>query len=105
MGVSPTDDRPPDVAVRAAELLDEQQQPAYRLTDRLFGGLLVAQWLASVFVALWVSPHTWAGLERQTHPHVWAALLLGAAVASLPVALGVARPGRASTRHAIAVGQ
>jgi two-component system sensor histidine kinase/response regulator len=102
--VSPADPHP-EITARADELFRAQQQAAFRFTDRLFGGLLVAQWLAGILVALWVSPHTWAGLDRQTHPHVWAALLLGGAVASLPVALAFARPGRASTRHLIAVGQ
>src|SRR6185503_2939115 len=39
------------------------------------------------------------------HPHVWAAVLLGGAIASLPVTLAFAWPGRFITRIVISIGQ
>src|SRR5207302_4541295 len=54
---------------------------------------------------LWVSPKTWAGASIQTHWHVWAAIFLGGAIASFPVFLVWKKPGRALTRHTIAVAQ
>ena len=90
---------------RTAQLAEEARQRVYRRTDRLFAGLLVFQWLAAIVLALWVTPLTWAGSISRTHPHVWGAVLLGLAVIALPVALGLFRPGRAWTRHTIAVGQ
>ncbi len=93
------------VGQRAQALFARHRDAVFRHTDRLFAGLLVVQWVAAVAVAWWLSPLTWAGLSGRTHPHVWVALLLGGAVASLPAALGLARPGRALTRHVIAVGQ
>src|SRR5438105_4399443 len=60
---------------------------------------------ASVAAAVWVSPRTWAGASSALHPHVWAALFLGAMITALPIALAAARPGAAVTRHAIAVAQ
>ncbi len=98
---------PDDAAVtqRAADLYAADQQRVYRHTDHLFAGLLVFQWLAGIVTALWLSPLAWAGLESATHPHVWAALLLGGLVVSLPVALAVFYPGRLLTRHAIASAQ
>ncbi len=98
-------DRPPDPAARERELFLCQQQATFRFADLLFGWLLLAQWLAGVMIALWVSPYTWEGLDRQTHPHVWTALLLGGAIASLPAFLAFFRPGHASTRHLVAAGQ
>jgi PAS domain S-box-containing protein len=93
------------VALRADTLFREHQKLVFRQVDRLFAGLLVVQWLAAVTVAIWVSPLAWAGLASQTHPHVLAALLLGGGIVSLPVAMGLARPGLALTRHVIAIGQ
>jgi PAS domain S-box-containing protein len=66
---------------------------------------MTLQWVAGVAAALWVSPKTWAGAESETHPHVWAALLLGGAISSLPILLAVTRAGHPSTRYVVAVGQ
>lgn len=90
---------------RVVEIFDEHKQLVYRRTDRMFAALMILQWVAGVAAALWVSPKTWAGTESQTHPHVWAALFLGGAISSLPIVLALTRPGRPSTRYAVAVGQ
>jgi PAS domain S-box-containing protein len=66
---------------------------------------MALQWLAGIAAALWVSPKTWAGTASHTHPHVWAAVFLGGAISSLPILLAVIRPGHATTRYAVAVGQ
>ena len=63
---------------RAQELFKEHQQNVFRQTDRLFARLMLAQWLVSVGLALWVTPRTWIGATSQVHPHVVAALVLGA---------------------------
>jgi PAS domain S-box-containing protein len=93
------------VVLRADALFAEHRLAVFRRTDRLFAGLLITQWLAAVALALWVSPLAWEGLSSHTHPHVWAALLLGGAAVSLPAALGLFRPGLALTRYTIAVAQ
>ena len=90
---------------RVEEIFDEHKQLVYQRTDRMFGALMMFQWVAGVAAALWVSPKTWIGAESQTHPHVWAALFLGGAISSLPIVLALTRPGRPSTRYTIAVGQ
>jgi PAS domain S-box-containing protein len=87
------------------KLVEELQYEKARQTDHLFVGLMLFQWLAELALAVWVTPLTWTGATSRTHPHVWAALILGLAIISLPVALGLLRPGRASTRHVIAIGQ
>ncbi len=90
---------------RAEALFQEHRRTVLRRTDRLFAGLLVCEWLAGIAVAAWISPRAWAGSQSVTHVHVWAALLLGGGIISLPVALALAWPGRALTRHAVGIGQ
>ncbi len=90
---------------RVAELANQARHAVAWRTDRLFVGLLVFEWVFAVGLAVWVSPFTWAGASYHTHPHIWAAVLLGLTVISLPVALGLFRPGQTLTRHVIAIGQ
>src|SRR5215210_4761840 len=92
-------------APRVAEIFNEHQQKICQSTDRMFALLMAVQWLAGIAAAYWITPRTWAGTTSQTHLHVWAALFLGGAISSLPIALALTRPGRTSTRHTVAVGQ
>ena len=89
----------------ARALFAENRNDIARRTDRLFAVLILCEWLAAMVVALIVSPRTWAGASSWVHIHVWAALGLGGAIASLPVVLALTRPGRIGTRHVIAAGQ
>ena len=93
------------VEARALELAEEQERRVATWADHLFSMLLVAQWLGAVALAIWVSPWTWQGDVRQLHFHVWTAIGLGAAIVSVPVALALTRPGLATTRYAVALGQ
>jgi diguanylate cyclase (GGDEF)-like protein/PAS domain S-box-containing protein len=90
---------------RAEALFRSHQEWIYRDTDQLFGSLLILQWLAGIVTAVQLSPRAWAGLGSQVHPYLWAAILLGGEVISLPVVLTRLRPGTAAARHAVAVGQ
>jgi signal transduction histidine kinase/DNA-binding response OmpR family regulator len=67
--------------------------------------LLALEWIACVACALWLSPLTWTGLESGTHPHVPLAILVGGAVAALPIALCWKRPLDPLTPHAVAIAQ
>ncbi|MBX9628826.1 MAG: PAS domain S-box protein, partial [Gemmataceae bacterium] len=98
-------DGPTDIAARARELAAEDREVVYRRTDWLFAWLLVAEWLAAVAVAVWVSPLAWAGATSRVHPHVWVAVGLGCLVVAPPVWLAARRPGMLSTRLAVAAGQ
>jgi two-component system, sensor histidine kinase and response regulator len=90
---------------QAAALFRTHREDIFAQTDRLFAGLLAFQWMAAIAVALWISPLTWSGATSWTHPHVWAALLLGGLFVSLPIMLALQHPGHAATRHVIAVSQ
>jgi PAS domain S-box-containing protein len=74
-------------------------------TDRVFGWLLVGQWLFGIACAFTVSPLAWVGPKSSTHIHVWAATLLGGAIISLPLTLIVAKPGCRYTRYVVAAAQ
>ena len=91
-----------DSAPRAAVLFDELRMRIFKQTDRLFVVLMVVQWIGAIVVALCLSPKTWAGAQSSINVHVWAAIFLGGALALLPIALVLLRPGATLTRHVIA---
>ncbi len=90
---------------RAASLLAEARDVITRRTDRLLTGLLLAELTTGFAAALWLSPTTWRGISSNTHPHVWAALLLGPLIVLLPLVLTLLRPGAVVTRHVVAAAQ
>ncbi|HYM11446.1 MAG TPA: response regulator [Bryobacterales bacterium] len=96
---------PVKIARRARELFDEQRRGIFRRTDHLFVVLMGCQWLAGIAAACWISPKAWAGADSHIHPHVMAAVFLGAAIIVFPIYLGLTRPGSVLTRHVIAVAQ
>ncbi len=93
------------IAIRAREIYSTQLRHSCRQTDRLFGVLLVLQWLAGIMTALVYTPQTWAGQTAWIHLPVWAAIFLGGAVNLLPAWLAIAHPGEKATRYTIAAGQ
>ena len=95
----------PTTASRSETLLNEHLQTLYKDADRMFAGIMTAQWLLGIVFALWVSPRTWEGMSSQIHIHVYAAIFIGGLITSFPVFLALRRPGWVCTRHAIAVGQ
>ncbi|MBS0205698.1 MAG: response regulator [Planctomycetes bacterium] len=103
--VTPEYPIPDSLDARTQSLVREQQAQLHRQTDHLFAGLLVFEYLAGLAAAVWISPFTWAGMERHVHPHLWAASILGLLIISLPVAMSLVRSGRVLTRHVIAVAQ
>lgn len=90
---------------RDRELLREHLGVLHRRTDRMFGVLFVLQFIAGILAAAFISPRTWAGPVSETHVHLWAAVLLGGCLVSMPLALIVVMPGKAVTRYTIAVAQ
>ena len=93
------------VQKRANTLFLEHKTRIAERTDQLFAVLMALQWSAGVMVAHLISPRTWSGAQSQVHLHVWAALLLGGALAGLPIALVMSRPGRTLNRFIIAFAQ
>ena len=98
-------EQPAELTNRVDQILGQRLLAVGKQTDRLFAGLFIFQYFAGLASALWFSPRAWEGLTSYTHPHVWAAAVLGAVLVSLPVYLAFFFPGRAVTRHTIAVSQ
>ena len=73
--------------------------------DRVMAGLMIAQWVAAIGIAVTFSPYAWEGTTRSLHPHIFAAIVLGGAITSLPVVLAIFQPGAVITRHVVAVAQ
>ena len=95
----------PNVAARAEELHQLQNDKRGVMVSRMFAVLLVVQYIACVAAALAVSPYAWAGKERVLHMHVWVAILAGAGITILPLLMAIFRPAAPLTRHVIAASQ
>lgn len=93
------------VSVRATELAVQFESEVCRRTDRHFAILLIIQWMAYIGLAMWLSPQTWVGASSQIHPHLIAALMLGAIINIAPITLVIILPGAVLTRHVIAISQ
>ncbi len=91
--------------IKAEDLLASRWQASHRRADRFMAGLLLAEWLSLVVVALTISPLAWAWDQGHTHLHVVVALVLGGLTCSLPVILAWRIPGAKITRHVMAVAQ
>ncbi len=96
---------PSSFSARASELFAADYGRILRRTDRLFAGLLLFQWLASIAAALWLTPYAWSGADQSIHVHVWSAVALGGVIAIGPICLVVLAPGRKATRHCVASAQ
>jgi two-component system, NtrC family, sensor histidine kinase HydH len=96
-----------DAAVRARvdALFDQRYDAWLRRVDRLLAALMIVQWVASIVFAAFFSPYTWAGKTSVVHSHVFAAVIIGGAISSLPVALAYLQPGKLSTRLVMAAAQ
>ena len=94
-----------NLQTRSQELFEQDRDALYRRTDLLFAGLMVFQWIGAIAMAFAVSPRTWIGESSSIHVHVWTAIVLGGLLTGLPVLLVALQPGRASTRHIIAISQ
>jgi len=90
---------------RADERYNADRQRLAASTDRMFGGLMIGQWVFAIIVALTVSPWSWEGKVRSVHMHVWTAIILGGVISSLPLLLIVRSPGSVLTRHVVAAAQ
>jgi two-component system, NtrC family, sensor histidine kinase HydH len=93
------------ILARAEERFQQSRQELFGSTDKLMAYLMMGQWVFAIGLAVFVSPWAWAGKTQTLHPHVWAAVLLGAVLGSMPIALAWLRPGWVVTRHVIAGSQ
>ncbi|MBP7861639.1 response regulator [bacterium] len=88
-----------------AQLFDEQRLRFYKRTGRLFAGLMVCQWIASIVLALIWAPRAWDGSASAPHTHLLAAIFLGGIITLFPVYLAISKPGWVGTRHIVGIAQ
>ena len=81
------------------------EQRVFVQTNQLFWWLLLAQWAFAITVAAIWSPRAWEGDESVPHPHLIAAVFLGALLVVPPLLLIRWAPHQWLTRHAVAVAQ
>jgi hypothetical protein len=93
------------IVKRAKERFVAERQRVLVATDRMFGALMIGQWAFAIGVAVLFSPYGWEGKVKSVHVHVWTAIVLGAAISSLPLFFIARRPGAAVTRHVVAAAQ
>ncbi len=93
------------IVQRARDRFQRHRQRTLVDVDRFFIKLFLGQWLFAILMALVFSPYGWEGKVQSVHLHVWIALLLGGAIISFPIVLALRFPGRAVTRHVVAVAQ
>ncbi len=93
------------ITQRARELFNVRFKTSAVQIDRMFAMLILCEWVAAIALSYWISPFAWAGRESVIHSHVFAAVLVGGAISSLPIALAYLQPGRLSTRCVIACAQ
>lgn len=90
---------------RIESLYNAYYQSNAERTDKLFGVLMVIQYVAGVLGAIYISPLTWAGRVSSIHVHVYASIIFGLIVISAPLYLICFHRGKPITRYTIAVAQ
>lgn len=103
--MEPDDVESPPADPRVQRLFDERYRALTVRYDHLLLWLMLAQWVVSIAFAYWVSPLAWAGRQSVVHGHMYAAVLVGAAITSLPLFMVLRHPGEQSTRYITGVAQ
>jgi signal transduction histidine kinase len=90
---------------RSQQIFAERSDRICTRTDHLFIWIFILQWIAAILAALLISPRTWDGTQSAPHIHLYAAVVLGGLLTSLPVVLAIKLPGRLVTRLVISGAQ
>jgi PAS domain S-box-containing protein len=93
----------PPARERVETIFRALKHTTYKQTDRMFAWLIAFEWLAAMGAASLISPQVWP-TERPLRLVVTASTLAGL-IYLLPLYLSLRSPGRAATRHIIAIGQ
>ncbi len=90
---------------RANAIFDEQLNESHVKIDRLFSHLLIIQWIAGIIISITISPLAWVGKSSYLHPHIWFAIAFGALITLPALQFIYMYPGKALTRHVVAISQ
>jgi PAS domain S-box-containing protein len=90
---------------RAGEFFRQQKQVNYKATDRMFAWLIAFEWLAAMAAASLIAPTQ----DQLKEIPQWRLFQMAAGLSGLvylvPLTLALFHPGKAYTRHVIAIGQ
>ncbi|RYZ68857.1 MAG: two-component sensor histidine kinase, partial [Proteobacteria bacterium] len=75
------------------------------MLDRLFAGLLMAQWLLAICLAIYFAPYTYNGLTRSIHPHMYLAVIGGGLLSLYPLFVAIKMPGTTTSKYVISTAQ
>ena len=95
----------PETLARADQIADEQFMRIRVRTNRMFGALLLIEFVAVVAAAFVITPFTWEGAERTINFHVYGAIAIGAALSSLPVYFAFFKSHSRVTQHVVSCAQ
>lgn len=70
---------------RTESLFQQRYLMECKRVDQIVTWLMIAQWFAGIAFAIFYSPFTWIGQHYEIHVHVWAAILLGAAISGFSI--------------------
>lgn len=90
---------------RAQAIFNQQLLDSNIKIDRLFANLLIIQWSAGILITFFISPLAWEGKSSYLHPHVWFAIAFGALITLPALHCIYMYPGKAITRHVVAISQ
>ena len=93
------------LAPEVRALADADHAQAIVHTNRLLAGLLVLQCLASLVLAVTITPLTWVGERGSPHIHLIAAAVLAPLLTIFPLILWRLDPTAVLTRHVFAAAQ
>ncbi|HEU5078211.1 MAG TPA: ATP-binding protein [Opitutaceae bacterium] len=93
------------VDARVAQLHTNMMAGINEKTDQMFAVLLVLEWIACVCLAIWFTPGICTAVPGILPYRVETALLVGALMTLPALGLIWLRPGKALTRHVIAISQ
>lgn len=93
------------VKARAVQLFDADMVRLRVHTNHGFAYLMLLQWVFGIVLALTLSPWSWSGTQQFVHPHVYAAVFLGAVLSAVPVYAGFWHASADGTPYLMAVSQ
>ena len=88
---------------RAEKIFCALRRNTFQSTDRMFAWLIVFEWLAAMAAASLISPQIWP--TESPIKLICTAAELAGLIYLLPLYLALWTPGKAYTRHVIAMGQ
>jgi len=96
---------PSDLSTAEARIFELRHHQIMAKTDKLFGWLMLFQWVLAVGIAVGTTPWSWAGDVARVHPHVWYALVGGGILSLYPFWLIRREPGADLNRYVVCVSQ